>query len=143
LFYWHLQAAADHHDQPVDQIYITENDHKFWFKLVPPQVAHIRNQLRVNQHVYYWTQFELTHQKIEFGFNEIRLITNPAANLVSLAPEHILCVVEGKEFTYQWHLGIWETTLVNPDPHLIDPEHFFAAPNPGASTRVLTEEELV
>jgi hypothetical protein len=35
LFYWHPQAAANHHDQPVDRIYITENDHKFWFELVP------------------------------------------------------------------------------------------------------------
>ena len=62
------------------------------------------------------------------------------ATLVPLVPEHVFCVVEGKEFTYQWHLEIWETTLVNPDPCLIDPENFFTALNPGASTRVLTEK---
>jgi hypothetical protein len=33
--------------------------------------------------------------------------------------------------------------LNNSDPRLIDPENFFTALNPGASTRVLTEEELV
>jgi hypothetical protein len=65
------------------------------------------------------------------------------ANLVPLAPEHIFCIVDRKEFMYQWHLEIWETTLNNSDPQLIDPENFFTALNPGVSTRVLTEEELV
>jgi hypothetical protein len=48
LFYWHLRAAADHHDQLVDRIYITENDHKFWYELVPLQAVHICNQLQAN-----------------------------------------------------------------------------------------------
>ena len=143
LFYWHLRAATDLHDRPVDRIFVTENSHKFWFELVPPQAAHIRNQIRANRHIYYWTRFELNHQKIEFGFREIRLITNPAAAYTPLAPEHTFCTVEGREFTYWWHVGIWETTLVNSDPRLIDPEGYSTVPIPGATARVLTEEELV
>ena len=49
----------------------------------------------------------------------------------------------GKMTDEAGHIGIWETTLVNSDPRLIDPEGFSTVPNPGAPARVLTEEELV
>jgi hypothetical protein len=106
LFYWHLKAAVTGNDEPVDRVYITENDTKFWFELIPTQATHIRNQLRANQCVYYWLRFELTHHKIEIGFNEIRLLTNPAANLTPFAPAHTFTVVDRKEFTYKWNLEI-------------------------------------
>jgi hypothetical protein len=68
---------------------------------------------------------------------------NPAANLVRFAPAHTFIVVDGKEFTYEWNLGIWETTLSNLDPNLIDPEDSTPAPNPVAANRVFSEKELV
>jgi hypothetical protein len=143
LFYWHLAAVVTQNDEPVDRVYITEDSIKFWFELIPTQAAHIRNQLRTNRRVYYWTSFELTHHKIELRFNEIRLVTNPAANLTPFAPAHTFTVVDRKEFRYEWNLGIWETTLSNPDPNLIDPEESTPAPNPVATNRVFSEEELV
>ena len=130
LFYWHLKAVVTENDEPVDRVYITENSIKFWFELIPTQAAHVRNQLRANRRVYYWLRFDLMDHKIEIGFNEIQLITNPAANTVPFAHTHIFTTVDGKEFTYKWNLGFWETTLSNPDPNLIDLEESTPALNP-------------
>ena len=77
----------------------------------------------------------------ELPESQLQFVT--VANLIPFVPAHTFTIVDGKEFTYKWNLEIWETTFSNLDPNLINPEESTPAPNPVATNRVFSEEELV
>ena len=125
LLYWHLTQATNDLNDPIDLLILTEEPRLFWEESVPPFSGEIRNNLHNANRVHYLTQFLLSNQKIEVTFNEIRLVNSPVAGTgLTFNLREELVATDGIELSYKWQDRVWETTLRNPDPNLINPEEF-------------------
>ena len=112
LLYWHLSNATNIYHYPADAVLLWNSDSYLWFlQVYPDQGSLIRRILRC-EHIRYLEQFRLDYSEIQLSFHEICLITQPG--------NHRLVITEGREHTYQWTRTYWETTLENPDHHLVD-----------------------
>ena len=74
LFYWHLAGTTNSLNEPLEHIILTEDEDHFWIRYIPQHLTTVHQLLSTEQHVYYLTRFYLTHDRIEVGFNEIRLV---------------------------------------------------------------------
>jgi hypothetical protein len=128
LLYWHLAAATSSFNEPISHLNLTEDEAHFWLSHIALCQSLIRQQILSGVRIFYLTWFSLSHHRIEVGFNEIRLITNPQYQENPNIPEHLFVFVDGKEYTYQWDQEIWETTLDNRDSNLVDPLEYHRAP---------------
>ena len=70
-------------------------------------------QILQGECVRFLEHFRLSHTDISLTFQEIQLI--------SISGGHRLVITEGHELKYQWHTVVWDVTLDNPDPHLVNP----------------------
>jgi hypothetical protein len=70
-------------------------------------------------------------------FNEIRLVNSPTTGTgLTFNLREELVATDGIELSYKWQDRVWETTLRNPNPNLINPEEFHRpnlAPPPASS----------
>jgi hypothetical protein len=128
LLYWHLAAATSSFNKPISHLNITKDESRFWLNHVALRQTLIRQQILHRVRIFYLTRFTLDHRRIEVGFNEIRLITNPRYQDNPNIPEHLFVFVDRKEYTYQWDQEIWETTLDNHDSNLVNPLEYHQAP---------------
>ena len=157
LLYWHLARTTTSANEPIEQLLLTEDEEDFWSNHVHPNVDSIRNSILQGNGVSFLCKFLLNHEKIELQFHELRLADTPVpgsgGTVLAQPPSHRLVIVDGKEFTYHWSPGIWETTLDNPDPNAVNPVEFhFApvgtsfpvepAPSPPLVARIEDEEDL-
>jgi hypothetical protein len=77
LLYWHLAAATSSFNEPISHLNITENESRFWLNHITLRQTLICQQILHGVRIFYLTRFTLDHHRIEVGFNEIQLITNP------------------------------------------------------------------
>ena len=115
LLYWHLSNATNIYNYPADAVLLWNSDSYLWFfQVYLDQDSIIRRILRGKQ-IRYLKRFRLDYSEIQLSFH-----------LVTQSEDHSLIITEGREHTYQWTRSCWETTLENPDHHLVNPEiHHF------------------
>ena len=133
LFYWHLAGTTNSLNEPLEHIILTEDEDRFWIRYIPQNSRIIRDLLYSEQHVYYLTRFYLTHDRIEIGFNEIRISTRPTpGQLQPLFPlsdyPPRLVITDGREYSYRWNTRVWTNSLRNPDQRIINPSTYYYPP---------------
>ena len=132
LYYWQLAGTTNSFREPIEHIILTEDETQLWLQYIPANHRVIQDLLYNGQHVFYLSRFYLTHDRIEIGFNEVRIITGPLAGQprnvpISAFPPRFV-ITDGREYSYRWNTRIWTNSLRNPDQRIIDPLTFIHPP---------------
>ena len=132
LYYWQLAGTTNSFHELIEHIILTEDETQLWLQYIPANHRIIQDLLYNGQHVFYLSRFYLTHDHIEIGFNEVRIITGPLAGQprnvpISAFPPRFV-ITDGREYSYWWNTRIWTNSLRNPDQCIIDPLTFIHPP---------------
>jgi len=133
LFYWQLAGTTNSLNEPLDHVFLTENETQFWNQYVPQNLPSIQGLLYEDQHVYYLTKFDLDHGRINIEFSEIRISTRPEPGrttqsfpLATNPPR--LVITDGREYSYRWDTRVWTNSLRNPDQRILNPITYHLPP---------------
>jgi hypothetical protein len=119
LLYWHLADPPTSQNYPIESTLLWNSDSYLWNQQFPSRETDITTHILNGERVCFLEQFRLDHINIRISFQEIRLITYGENQTRPV-------ITEGRELTYKWINNVWETTLENPVPRLINPRiyHF-------------------
>ena len=125
LLYWLISDARQFDGNPVSQITLFFDDTFLWHYYVPAKAQEIKESIRSGNRIRFLSRFHLSQSQVEVEFNEIRLRTITET-------EEQFVYTDSREYTYKWSQRFWDTTLINHEIALINPNVFtipIAAPN--------------
>jgi hypothetical protein len=114
---WMLIDIHQYNKSLVDQISFFYNNTFLWHYSVPPNCKAIIMQLQGGNRIRFLSWFYLLQAKIKLEFSEIWLL------LISDSKFQFV-YTDSKEYTYNWLINIWDTSIHNHKFNLINLQHY-------------------